>query len=153
MATTVGNTNSKIIISDNATPGSGTYAWYLPANSARMKWPLAFIDGTYVAAEGGITTGTKGFKRNLIWAFRDVPITSDTDFQNLLKIVNYYEANSTLLYLSVKTTDFTTEMAVVGTKAAPTTLGQQTGRLQNFEITRIEGSQVWVNIEFVFQST
>ena len=146
--TNIGDTNSKISLTD-----STAYKWFMPASALRMKWPMKFVDGTYVASDGGITDGTKAFKLDLVWQFRDVPITSNDDAQNLLKALGYWEANNSHLVLEVKTEVFTTTLCAIGTKAAPTTLvGMEKMTVQNFEITKLTNDVLYVSIEVVYRS-
>jgi hypothetical protein len=148
MVTNIGSTSNKIVISDHATPASGTYAWYIPAESYEGTWQMEFISGTRQATPAGQAIGEKGYILDMVKRFRNISITNNTDWQNLLKALHYWEKNSTKLYLSVQN-EWASNLALTGTYATPTTLVQFTGKLQNLR-DLVYPNEVVVNVEMVY---
>jgi hypothetical protein len=162
MVTTIGNTAHPIIISDHTTPASGTWAWYIPAESYRAKWPMRFTDQTYQSSPGGITTGQAGYYLDWKVNLSGMDITGDTDVRNLNKALIEWHAKSTLLYLSVIPKELTKEILVQITYAlasVPTwgssdaNLLKLTGRLTNFVHERLLPNGFTCGVEFNYQSS
>lgn len=154
VATNIGNTSAKVIISDNATPSSGTYAWYIICEPVRMLWPKNYIpDGGESKTLNGISIGINAFILNIQFQIRNAPITSLTDWQNLLKALGTWEKSKTLLYLSIKNEmGGSTNLASFPTYATPTTLGQITGKVKNFEAS-FETNEIKINCVFDYTSS
>lgn len=148
MVTNIGNTNSRVVISDNATIASGTYAWYLSsANNVTPKrsWPLSFL----VKAVNALAKvfGKKAYKVDNIWQL-ETEITTLTDWQNLQKAIGTWEKASTLLYLHIWNEWGTSNLfAVYPTYTTPTTLAQMTGMLSDY-MDDIHASSVTVRVKF-----
>lgn len=147
----IGNTSAKIIISDNATPASGTYAWYIEAEFVRFLNKMPYYDKMYQSHPSGITRGIKQFMLDMGWSFQGIKITNSTDWDNLLKAFGYWEKNNSKLYLSVKN-EWDSNLATIGTYAAPTTLAQQTGQLSNF-IATIFAAIATCGVDFRYVNT
>ena len=144
MVTNIGNTSAKIVISDNATPASGTYAWYITCENSGFRRPLRSLVEADLAAEVDIME--KYFDARKAYWIRNGLITTAAEYDNMLDAIDYWEANNTRLYLSVKN-EWNSNLATIGTKAAPTTQGQMRGKLKNYS-DRVFASSVQFNIEF-----
>ncbi len=124
-ATWVGSSTDSIIISDNTTPDSGTYAWGIIGNR-KIKDPSGFLSRLIAR---GATTSTKG-------KFIDRQIPIDTtiptfaEYEKLLKMLGAWDAGNTLLYISIKN-EWGSNLAVYPNPDTPTTLIQIRGKLQN----------------------
>lgn len=136
VATTIGNTAAIIILSDNATPGSGTYAWYI-AGKFQFIWGDKFIESNEeLDGMGGVTTGTKGLVLDMEYRFDSVPVVGWTDYENLRKALFYWSKNDTKLYLSIKPQNMSSNnIAVACTNVAPTTLIQFTTKIRDYAET------------------
>jgi len=164
MVTNIGNTGDLIIISDHATPGSGVYAWYLPASSYQASWPMGAEKGTRVVANNGTATGQNGLTLDLTKVFQDVPIVGWTDYSNLQKALAYWNTPnlstglSPRLYLSIKPAGMSSNnIAVVArfsdvnTSTGAVTLSQFTGKLKDYRETKLLDNQVNVNIAMYYE--
>lgn len=143
-ATTIGNTAATTIISDNATPGSGTYAWYIVTEAQGGVEPRAPIAAIDLAAQTNILK--KNFDFTAVYRMSNIPVQSAVDFDNLRDALDYWDANDTRLFLSVKNT-WSANLATRGTKAVPTTQNQYRGKLLNFR-WEPKSNEVIVGIEF-----
>lgn len=152
MVTWIGNSASKIVISDHATPSSGTYAWGLESVQIWEIDPL-LLDSTSSDEAQGESFGFKPFIKKVDWRLVGAKITNETDYLNLKKAIGSWEAASTMLYLSVTNEWSTNNHAVMGTYAAPTTLSQVTGCLSNLAINHSFPATKLVNIDFKYKKT
>lgn len=143
MVTNIGNTAAKTIISDNATPSSGTYAWYLTCEKPKRSWALGAL--VKIAQVFGITLSKKGYKLDNVWTL-DTIISTKTDWENLQKAIGTWEKASTALYLSVQN-ELAVNFAQYPTYATPTTLAQMIGHLSNYQ-EEITANNVIVKIQF-----
>ena len=73
VATVIGSSSDIVRIGDNATPGSGTYEWYLPAKF-RFNWPDDWIENTNIQGQGGNNIAEHGFILDMEYIFEMVPI-------------------------------------------------------------------------------
>lgn len=151
VVTTIGNTAAKIIISDHATPASGTYAWYIEAALPRMGNRMPYYDKMAQNHPNAISRGIKQMIIDMVWVIQGAKITSSTDWDNLMKALGYWEKNNTTLYLSVKN-EWDSNLAQFGTYAAPTTLAQITGQLMNF-FAKPLAAMVEVSVDFKYINT
>jgi hypothetical protein len=142
-------TATDIVISDNATPANGTYAWYIASEQVTCAWQKEPF--SWIATAAGISIGVCAYKLNLVWNIKDTVITSLVHYDNLLDALHYWEANNTLLYLSFKNT-WGTNLAQYRAKATPTTAAQMQGRLRNFKFVP-QALQVVVSCEMYFCSS
>jgi len=155
MVTNIGNTDDKIIISDNATVASSTYAWYLPASTYDGKWPLGPIGKSRVLCTDGTATGTSSLTADIVKNFREIPMTSWTNYSNLQKALAYWSKKDSLLYLSFKS-DGTNNVAVVAhfadvnTTSGAVTLSQFTGKLRNYSEGKFVSDSCYVNIDMYY---
>ena len=151
MVTTIGTSSDIVCISDNATPASGTYAWYLPASSIESPWTIGPLKESRLVTAGGISSGNNAFEIDEEWKFRDVPISTWTNYSNLRKALAYWSVNNTRLYLSITPAGWANNIAVVSRYDTPTTLVQFTGKLRNFRKYNIMDSQMMVSIDMYYE--
>lgn len=148
MVTSVGNTNAKIIVHDNATPGSGTYAWYI-MGQAKKSDPLA--PALTSSIYGEVVILQKIFsKKGLKWLLSYFGIQNYTDYDNLSDAIDYWEANDVRLYLTVKN-EWGSNLAAKGSSVAPTTQAQLRGKLFNHN-QDVLANEVTGRIEFQYTS-
>lgn len=153
MTTTIGNSTEICRIGDSATPGSGTYQWYLPP-SYRFAWPDPDVDGTQIDGQGGIQVGSKGFILNMQYIFDGVPILTYTNHANLRKALFYWSKNTSLLYLTIKPDGYATNnIAVAATFAAPETLIGFTGRIYDYVESEQKSNNVKISFRFPYRSS
>jgi hypothetical protein len=148
MVTNIGNTSALTVISDNQTPSSGEYAWYCVDVSGMGNEPRAPIASTDLAAETNIKE--KVFDLGGVYKIVEEPITSAADFDNLRDALDYWDANNSLLYLSVKNSwgvNLATRSTLADAASAPITQNIYQGKLFNFR-WRVKAEEVVVSIEF-----
>jgi hypothetical protein len=103
MVTNVGNTTDKVIISDNATPASGTWAVYLnPKQITGPKETTVFLLNEIAGSDTLIETwGGRAVQvifRNCEWDLSG----AGGNMELLKRARQYWNANSTTLYLAIK---------------------------------------------------
>ena len=100
MVTTYGSSSSKLRIGDHGTPGSGTYQAYFDPQGLNIPIDIVGI-GEADASEVNIhtTNGTAKWRGQ----FRHIhqSAATDTNWDNLLIMVQYWNRNNTLLYLNL----------------------------------------------------
>jgi hypothetical protein len=147
-ATWVGLSTSKTIISDNATPGDGTYAWGIIGKGLFSIPRGAIINsdtvfGTNLKEKDLDYTGTFLITNNAIKTAAEWG-----DYEDMLE---YWDANDTRLFLSVKN-EWNVELANRASSKSdaetlPITQNQWQGKL--FNERRIPfANEVLINIEF-----
>jgi len=150
MVTNIGNTADGVIISDHATPASGTYAWYIPVLNCQKHMQLNWIDKTRQDLIGGRSMGKKGLIKAMMYEFHDISIANFADYDNLMDAIGEWDANSTLLYLTVKN-GWGSNLAIFRTSKATATAIQWTGRLYNY-MDKPNPNEVMVHVYFVYNS-
>lgn len=143
-----GYTNYKTIVSDNATPASGTYVWYFTAPLPKGLLPLKEL--VEIDEATAVKVIKKGYYMNEIWNLETV-ITTYTDYENMLKAIGTWEKASTLLYLNVQN-EWNNNLAVYPSYATPTTLVQVRGTLSNLQ-REPHANGVLVRIQFKQSTT
>lgn len=139
----VGYADRKTVVSDHATPASGTYAWYFDNPLPKRQWPMKAL--TKVESAAGITQMMKGYTLNSVYAL-ETTIDNDADYENVQKMLNYWEAHNTFLYLDIQN-EWNVNLAKYGTYAAPTTLVQMRGKLADYS-EDIMASEIKIKIKF-----
>lgn len=141
-------TNYKTIVSDHATPSSGTYAWYFTNEKPKMNWVMSSL--IKIANFFGITLSKKGYKLDAVWNLETI-LSNFTDYENMLKAVHSWEKNSTMLYLNVQN-EWGSNLALTGSYAAPTTLTQMKGHLSDLNID-VGSNSVGIRLKFYQYTT
>jgi hypothetical protein len=151
VVTNIGTSTWLMVVSDNATPANGTYAWYFNGTAKRIE-PLKELTASLPEGEAaGSVIKQKVFSLTGLKYVLTTTIQNQTDYTNMRKAIDTWEAGGTggtLLYLSIKNEwSGASNLAVKGTEAAPTTQGQFTGKLFNYS-DDIDPENVEVRIEF-----
>lgn len=148
MVINIGDTNSKIIISDNATPNNGTYAWYLtPDESAGPPMSMEALRAVPRGNVSSIDSHTiiPGFFLEEVYTLSDI-IRNATDYNSLLDAKDYWKQNKNLLYLSLKN-EWGVNLATTGSASNPTTQTQLTGVLNSLKKT-FKAHSIIIRIKF-----
>lgn len=143
-----GYTNFNTIISDNANPASGTYAWYLTDATPKGVWPLKELVNIDEAT--GVSLSKKGYNLNETWVLESI-IDVFTDYENMLKAIGTWEKASTLLYLNIQNS-WGSNIAIYPSYATPTTLVQVRGTLSNLTKERFPNA-VKIRVQFNQKTT
>ena len=145
----IGETDAKTIVSDHVTPASGVFAWYVKAKPETGVEPRAPLVNEELAAE--VNFLEKFYDLGATYRIVGEHIRKQSDWENLRDALDYWDANNTRLYLSVKN-DWNINLATrSATKAdalsLPITQGDYRGKLFNFKWTP-KAAEVEVSIEF-----
>ena len=148
----IGETDAKTIISDNATPASGVYAWYIKEKSGvGAEARKALVD---VELAANVSLKKKFYDLAAKFAIVGEHIRKQADWENLKDALDYWESNDILLYLNVQN-DWGINLMTRATKAdaaaLPITQVGWTGKLMNFRIFP-QSAEVMIAIEFHYST-
>ena len=144
MVTWIGKDDSKIVVSDNATPSSGTYAWGCVMDKP-VKGHLPFAPMTQIITTGGKNERIEQLKLEGSCKL-GLLLENNTDWQNWLKSLGTWKKNKTKLFLSIKN-EWDSNLMLIPDATTPTTLNQWTGGVENFLFTLLPNTN---QVEFAF---
>ena len=108
MVTTIGDNSAYDgVISDNATPANGTYAFYFKCSVPREEETYLIYSGSEVVNVNHKNRGMQKGQRVIKWLLSNLVLACGSDYDNLKKACSYWSVNDKLLYFSFKDFDGT----------------------------------------------